>query len=38
MQIGVWLPSYTYPDLTYDRAQKAVLDYSRRCNVLGYDI
>jgi alkanesulfonate monooxygenase len=38
MQIGVWVPSYTYPDLTYDRAQKAVLDYSRRCNDLGYDI
>lgn len=38
MQIGVWLPSYTYPDLSYDRAQKAVLDYSRRCNDLGYDI
>jgi alkanesulfonate monooxygenase len=38
MQIGVWLPSYCYPDLTYDRAQSAVLDYSRKCNDLGYDI
>jgi alkanesulfonate monooxygenase len=38
MQIGVWLPSYCYPDLTYERAQRAVVDYSRRCNDLGYDI
>ena len=38
MQIGVWLPSYCYPNLTYDRAQGAVLDYARRCNDLGYDM
>jgi alkanesulfonate monooxygenase len=38
MQIGIWLPSYCYPDLTYERAQGAVLGWSRRCNELGYDI
>lgn len=38
MQIGVWLPSYTYPKLTYERVRGEVHDYSRRCNELGYDI
>jgi alkanesulfonate monooxygenase SsuD/methylene tetrahydromethanopterin reductase-like flavin-dependent oxidoreductase (luciferase family) len=38
LQLGVWLPSYCYPGLTYDQAQRAVLDYSRACNSLGYDI
>jgi alkanesulfonate monooxygenase SsuD/methylene tetrahydromethanopterin reductase-like flavin-dependent oxidoreductase (luciferase family) len=38
VQIGIWLPSYTYPGLTYDRVQGSVHDYSRRCNELGYDI
>jgi alkanesulfonate monooxygenase SsuD/methylene tetrahydromethanopterin reductase-like flavin-dependent oxidoreductase (luciferase family) len=38
MQIGVWLPSYCYPDLTYERVRGAVDHYSRRCNELGYDI
>jgi alkanesulfonate monooxygenase SsuD/methylene tetrahydromethanopterin reductase-like flavin-dependent oxidoreductase (luciferase family) len=38
MQIGIWLPSYTYPDLTYDRVRGSVRDYSMRCNELGYDI
>jgi len=38
MQIGIWLPSYCYPNLTYERAHGAVLDYARRCNDFGYDI
>lgn len=38
MQIGIWLPSYTYPELTYERVRSSVGDYSRRCNELGYDI
>ena len=38
MQIGIWLPSYCYPNLTYERAHRAVLDYARRCNDFGYDI
>jgi alkanesulfonate monooxygenase len=38
MQIGIWIPSYSYPDLTYDRARAAVLDYSRKCNDYGFDI
>lgn len=38
MQIGVWLPSYTYRDLSYDRVRGSVRDFSRRCNELGYDI
>jgi alkanesulfonate monooxygenase SsuD/methylene tetrahydromethanopterin reductase-like flavin-dependent oxidoreductase (luciferase family) len=38
MQIGIWLPSYTYPELTYERVRGSVRDYSKRCNELGYDI
>ncbi len=38
MQLGIWLPSYCYPGLTYERSQAAILDYSRRCNDFGYDI
>ena len=38
MQLGVWLPSYCYPDLTYERVRGAVDEYSRKCNDLGYDI
>jgi alkanesulfonate monooxygenase SsuD/methylene tetrahydromethanopterin reductase-like flavin-dependent oxidoreductase (luciferase family) len=38
MQIGIWLPSYTYPDLSYARVRGSVGDYAKRCNELGYDI
>jgi alkanesulfonate monooxygenase SsuD/methylene tetrahydromethanopterin reductase-like flavin-dependent oxidoreductase (luciferase family) len=38
MQIGIWLPSYCYPDLTYERVHGAVDRYARKCNDLGYDI
>jgi alkanesulfonate monooxygenase SsuD/methylene tetrahydromethanopterin reductase-like flavin-dependent oxidoreductase (luciferase family) len=38
MDIGVWLPTYCYPDLSYERARGQVDLYSRRCNELGYDI
>jgi len=38
MQIGIWLPSYTYPDLSYERVRGSVRDYARRCNQLGYDV
>jgi alkanesulfonate monooxygenase len=38
VQIGIWLPSYTYPDLSYERVRGSVHDYSKRCNELGYDI
>lgn len=38
MQIGVWLPSYCYPDLTYERVRGSIDRYSRKCNELGYDI
>jgi probable F420-dependent oxidoreductase len=38
VQIGIWLPSYTYPNLTYDRVRGSVHDYARRCNDLGYDV
>ncbi|HZQ65197.1 MAG TPA: TIGR03619 family F420-dependent LLM class oxidoreductase [Gaiellaceae bacterium] len=38
MQIGIWLPSYTYPGLSYERVRGSVHDYSKRCNELGYDI
>lgn len=38
MQIGIWLPSYTYPDLSYERVRGSVHDYASRCNDRGYDI
>jgi alkanesulfonate monooxygenase SsuD/methylene tetrahydromethanopterin reductase-like flavin-dependent oxidoreductase (luciferase family) len=38
MEIGVWLPTYCYRGLSYDRVRGQVDGYSRRCNELGYDI
>ena len=38
MQIGIWLPSYTYPELSYERVRGSVDGWARRCNELGYDI
>jgi len=38
VQIGIWLPSYTYPGLSYERVHGSVHDYARKCNELGYDI
>jgi alkanesulfonate monooxygenase SsuD/methylene tetrahydromethanopterin reductase-like flavin-dependent oxidoreductase (luciferase family) len=38
MQIGIWLPSYTYPQLSYERVRGSVRDYAAKCNDLGYDI
>ncbi len=38
MKFGVWIPSYCYPDLSYQRAQTEVGDFARKANDLGIDL
>lgn len=38
MKFGVWIPSYCYPDLSYERTRKQVGDFSRKANDLGIDL
>lgn len=38
VRFGVWIPSYTYPDLTYDRVHRGVDTFSRKANDLGIDL
>ena len=38
MRFGAWIPSYTYPDLDYDRVRKGVDTFSRRANRYGIDL
>ncbi len=38
MKFGVWIPSYCYPDLSYQRARSEVGDFARKANDLGIDL
>ncbi len=38
MRFGAWIPAYTYPGLTYDRARRQVDEFSRKANDLGIDL
>lgn len=38
MKFGVWIPSYCYPELTYERTQREVGDFARKANDLGIDL
>ena len=38
MRFGAWIPSYTYPDLDYDRVRKGVDTFSRTANRYGIDL
>lgn len=38
MKFGVWIPSYCYPEMSYERARKEVGDFARKANDLGIDL
>lgn len=38
MRVGAWIPSYTYPDLSYERVRKGVDTFSRTANEHGIDL
>ena len=38
MRFGTWIPSYCYPDMSYDRVQNEVRDFSVKANGLGIDL
>ncbi len=38
MRFGVWIPSYCYPDISYERAQRQVGEFARKANDLGLDL
>jgi alkanesulfonate monooxygenase SsuD/methylene tetrahydromethanopterin reductase-like flavin-dependent oxidoreductase (luciferase family) len=38
MKFGVWIPSYCYPGLSYERARSEVGDFARKANDLGIDL
>ncbi|HZD69420.1 MAG TPA: TIGR03619 family F420-dependent LLM class oxidoreductase [Actinomycetes bacterium] len=38
MRFGVWIPSYCYPNLDYERARREVGDFARKANDLGLDL
>ena len=38
MKFGVWIPSYTWPGLTYERARRDVVAFSQRADALGLDL
>jgi alkanesulfonate monooxygenase len=38
MRFGVWIPSYTYPDLDYARVKQGVDGFSRKANEMGLDL
>jgi hypothetical protein len=38
MKFGVWIPSYCYAGLDYDRAKRQVRDFSQKANELGIDL
>lgn len=38
MRVGAWIPSYTYPDLSYERVRKGVDTFSRTANEYGIDL
>jgi probable F420-dependent oxidoreductase len=38
MKFGVWIPSYCYPDMSYDRVKKEVDEFARTANDLGFDL
>ncbi len=38
MKIGLYIPSYCYPQMTYERARHQVGEFARKANDLGFDI
>jgi alkanesulfonate monooxygenase SsuD/methylene tetrahydromethanopterin reductase-like flavin-dependent oxidoreductase (luciferase family) len=38
MKFGVWIPSYCYPGLDYERVRREVHGFSRKANDLGLDL
>lgn len=38
MRFGVWIPSYCYPEMSYERARSEVGDFARKANDLGLDL
>ena len=38
MKFGVWIPSYCYPNLSYERVRSEVGDFARKANDLGLDL
>ena len=38
LKLGVWVPSFTFPDLTYERAIHSVKTFGRRAEELGLDL
>jgi alkanesulfonate monooxygenase SsuD/methylene tetrahydromethanopterin reductase-like flavin-dependent oxidoreductase (luciferase family) len=38
VRFGVWIPSYCYPDISYDRVRRQVGDFARKANDLGIDL
>ena len=38
LEFAAWIPSFTFPGLTYERARRSVVDFSKKADALGLDL